>query len=183
MVYARCVQLCLHDTASRPACFLNDECRPPGSPPHFPFQLFACSGSFFSSYFRPLFKSPVRLKLLFSDRSEVIMRWPTVPCLCFRASTTYTHPSLEGEQVEQRTTALPSLWRRRWAEGGCMEALKPGAPLDYLSVSLCFHTDCRPTFYESKKKIIIFGKAQDYTCLHKKKECFESVLFSYQQNI
>lgn len=64
MVYARRVQLCLHDAASRPACPLNDECGPPGSPPHPPVQLLACSGSSFfpfSIYFRPLFKVQVKV--------------------------------------------------------------------------------------------------------------------------
>lgn len=151
----------------------------------FPSNYSLAAARLFSSYFHPLFKSPVRLKLLFSKRSEVITRWPTMPCLCFRASTTYRRPSLEGEQVEQRTTALQRLWRQRWAEGSFMQALKPGAHPHYFNVSQCFHRsqDGRPTFSKRRKKIIIFGKAQDHTCLQKKKECFESVLFSYQQNI
>lgn len=136
----------------------------------------------FSSYFRPLFKSPVRLKLLFSARSEVITRWPTVPCLCFRASTTYRRPSLEGEQVEQRTMALQSLWRRRWAEGSFMQALKPGAHLEYFNVSQCFHRsqDCRPTFsWRRKKKDHFWQSSRSHLSPKKNKECFESVLFSY----
>lgn len=60
----------------------------------------------------------VRLNSLCSGLSIVVMRWPTVPCLCYRVPTTYRHPNLEGEQVGQQTTALhQSLWRRRWAEG------------------------------------------------------------------
>lgn len=135
----------------------------------------------FSSYFRPLFKSPVRLKLLFSARSEVITRWPTVPCLCFRASTTYRRPNLEGEQVEQRTMALQSLWRQRWAEGSFMQALKPGAHLEYFNVSQCFHRsqDCRPTFSWRRKKMIFFCKAQDHTCLQKKTKNALKVFYSH----
>lgn len=107
-----------------------------------------------------------------------------MPCLCFRASTTYRRPSLEGEQVEQRTTALQSLWRRRWAEGSFMQALKPGAHLDCFNVSRCFHRSAEQLFHRGGKKISIFGKAQDHTCLQKKKkECFQRVLFSYQRNI
>lgn len=46
-----------------------------------------------------------------------VMRWPLCHVSVFRGSTTNRHPNLEGEQVEQQTTALHhSLWRRRWAE-------------------------------------------------------------------
>lgn len=173
MVYARRVQLCLHDAASRPACSLNDECRPPGSPPHSSFQLLAYSGS---------------LKLLFSHRSEVIMRWPTVPCLCFRASTTCRRPSLGGEQVEQRTTALQSLWSLRWAGGSFKKVklqLKPGAHLEYFNVSQCFHRsqDCRATFSERRKNDNFWQSSRSHLSPKVKKERTESVLFSYQQNI
>lgn len=54
----------------------------------------------------------IRLNSPCSGRSSVVMGWPAVPCFCFRAPTTYRHPNLEGEQVEQQTTALhQSLWR------------------------------------------------------------------------
>lgn len=137
MVYAWSLQLCLHDTESNPTWLLNDECHPLGSLHSaltstliffFPFfflelLVFVESTRFFRSFvffalFSPSFyvMVMVRLNSLCSGLSNVVMRWPTVPCLCFRGPTTYRHPNLEGEQVGQQTTALhQSLWRRRWA--------------------------------------------------------------------
>lgn len=101
-------------------------------------------------YFCPLFSSrPRGLIVLSSRRSDIITGWPPVPCLCFRASTICTRPSLEGEQVEQQTAAPPRLWRRRWAGGRFIPALRPGAHLEYfLNVGPCFHRsqDCRRSF-------------------------------------
>lgn len=111
---------------------LNDRCCPPDSllfllmvrlhrPVFFSFTFALC-------YFRlqVTSRSPVRLHILCSGQSSVIMRWHTVPCLCFRASTTYRLPSLEGEQIEQQTTSLhQNLWRQRWAEGRFFLSLVP----------------------------------------------------------
>lgn len=147
-----CSCVCTTRPASSPTCLLNDECRPPGSPPHFSFQLFACGGSSFLQLFLSSVQLTVTwfLKFLSSDRSDLITGWPTVPCLCSRASTISTRPSLEGERVEQQTTALhQSLWRQRWAGGRFMPALKPAAHLEYFfNVSQCFHRsrDSRQTF-------------------------------------
>lgn len=146
----------------------------------FPSNYSLAAARLFSSYFHPLFKSPVRLKLLFSKRSEVITRWPTMPCLCFRASTTYRRPSLEGEQVEQRTTALQRLWRQRWAEGSFMQALKPGAHPQYFNVSQCFHRsqDGRPTFSKLGKKLAFLAKLK-ITLVSKKRKNALKVFYSH----
>lgn len=98
--------------------------------------VFVESTFFFRSVvFALLFSSSVyvlvkiRLNSLCTGLSDVVMRWPTVPCLCFRDPTTYRHPNLEGEQVGQQTTALhQSLWRRRWAEGSFVKALQVWCP-------------------------------------------------------
>lgn len=98
--------------------------------------LFLHSFIFAVSYFPLLFcHDQHQVNSLCSGQSNVVMRWPTVPCLCFRAPTTYRHPNLEGEQVEQQTTALhQSLWRWRWAEGRFVKALKFGAHLEYFFI-------------------------------------------------
>lgn len=127
-----------------------------------PVQLLACSGSsffLFPSILVLCSSRRFRLKLFVSDQSEVITRWPTVPCLCFRASTTCRRPSLGGERAERRTTALQSLWRRRWAGGSFKKVklqFKPGAHLECFNVSRCFHRSqsCRPTF--SERRTLVF---------------------------
>lgn len=149
MVYAWSLQLCLLDTESNPTWLLNDECHPPGSLhstltstltfffPFFFVELFVFveSTCFFQSFIFSFFLFCLchgRHQVKFTFFWAVVMRWPTVPCLCFRGSTTYRHPNLEGEQVGQQTTALhQSLWRLRWAEGSFVKVLRFGAHLAY----------------------------------------------------
>lgn len=130
MVYAWGLQLCLLDTDSNPTWLPNEQRRPPGSRHSTSSTLFFRSFVFALSYSRLLFmcwSSSSQIQFC----SEFVMRWPTVPCLCFRGPTTYRLPNLEGEQIGRQTTALrQSLWRLRWAQGRFVTALRSSAHLE-----------------------------------------------------
>lgn len=126
LVCAWRLQLCLHDNEPNPTWFLSVS--PHFTCPFFRIILSSLRQFFFLVvlFFFFLFSSYIYVML--PGRSAAITKWPTVPCLCFRA-TTHRHPSLEGEQIGQQTTAVhQSLWRRRWAEGSFVDFLCPPRP-------------------------------------------------------